>query len=354
MAINKSDKVGSVEEKKTAKAKPTNRATKLTKNEEQTEFVKEEKKLYSKTKDYEDKDHSFLKTSKIKKSSDDFKKSKTYYKDKSAEIKVALENKLDANPTIKAKYKELVSVSKLMETGIHIGLPSRKWNPKMKKFIYTKKGKNYIIDLYYIVVALSDAYHFLFELGKKDGKAIFVGTKGWIVKNHIKLESRRVGSFFVNQRWLGGTLTNLKTINNSTKKLSELVALQKFGEISKYSKKEQSVIIKDIEKLNKFFGGIRTMKDLPDVLIVTDPVEERNAVLEARKLNIPIIAICNTNADPDNIDIVIPANNYSIKSVYLIIGILADAIALGQGKAANYIGKPDSEIILPESKSQSQ
>ncbi|MGL5640483.1 MAG: 30S ribosomal protein S2 [Mycoplasmoidaceae bacterium] len=354
MAINKTDKVGSVEEKKTAKAKPTNKVSKVTDDEIQTEFVKEEKKLNRKTKDYEDTQDSFEKSYKNKKSSEDFKKSKTYYKDKSAEIKVAIENKLDANPTVKAKYKELVSISKLMETGIHIGLPSRKWNPKMKKFIYTKKGKNYIIDLYFTVVALSEAYHFLYELGKNDGKAIFVGTKGWIVKNHIKVESRRVGSFFVNQRWLGGTLTNLKTINNSTKKLSELVALQKFGEISKYSKKEQSIIIKDIEKLNKFFGGIRTMKDLPNVLIVTDPVEEKNAILEARKLNIPIIAICNTNADPDNIDIVIPANNYSIKSVYLIIGILADAIALGQGKAANYIGKPDSEIILPESKIQNQ
>ncbi|MGL5591275.1 MAG: 30S ribosomal protein S2 [Mycoplasmoidaceae bacterium] len=354
MATNKTDKVGSVEEKKTAKAKPANKVSKITDDEVKTEFVKEEKKLYRKTKDYEDIEDSSEKSYKNKKTSEDFKKSKTYYKDKSAEIKVAIESKLDANPTVKAKYKELVSISKLMETGIHIGLPSRKWNPKMKKFIYTKKGKNYIIDLYFTVVALSEAYHFLYELGKKDGKAIFVGTKGWIVKNHIKVESRRVGSFFVNQRWLGGTLTNLKTINNSTKKLSELVALQKFGEISKYSKKEQSIIIKDIEKLNKFFGGIRTMKDLPDVLIVTDPVEEKNAILEARKLNIPIIAICNTNADPDNIDIVIPANNYSIKSVYLIIGILADAIALGQGKAANYIGKPDSEIILPESKIQNQ
>lgn len=354
MATNKTDKVGSVKEKSTAKAKPSNKVSKVNDNEDKIEVVKKEKNLQLKTDDIEEKEDNFEKSYKNKKSSEDFKKSKTYYKDKSAEIKAAIESKLDANPTIKAKYKELVSISKLMETGMHIGLPSRKWNPKMKKFIYTKKGKNYIIDLYFTVIALSEAYHFLYELGKKDGKAIFVGTKGSVVKNHIKIESRKVGSFFVNQRWLGGTLTNLKTINNSTKKLSELVALQKFGEISKYSKKEQSIIIKDIEKLNKFFGGIRTMKDLPDVLIVTDPVEEKNAILEARKLNIPIIAICNTNADPDNIDIVIPANNYSIKSVYLIIGILADAIALGQGKTANYIGKPDSEIILPESKSQNQ
>lgn len=354
MAINKTDNVGSVEEESTVKAEPTKKISKITDNKGKTEVVQEEKRLYRKTRDYGDREYNSEKGYKGKKSSEDFKKSKTYYKDKSAEIKVAIESKLDANPTIKAKYKELVSISKLMETGMHIGLPSRKWNPKMKKFIYTKKGKNYIIDLYFTVVALSEAYHFLYELGKKDGKALFVGTKGWIVKNHIKIESRKVGSFFVNQRWLGGTLTNLKTINNSTKKLSELVALQKFGEISKYSKKEQSVILKDIEKLNKFFGGIRTMKDLPDVLIVTDPVEEKNAILEARKLNIPIIAICNTNADPDNIDIVIPANNYSIKSVYLIIGILADAIALGQGKIANYIGKSDSEIILPESKNQNQ
>ncbi|MGL4647522.1 MAG: 30S ribosomal protein S2 [Mycoplasmoidaceae bacterium] len=293
----------------------------------------------------------YRKGSSYKKSPEDNKRSKNYYKDKSIEIEAVIKAKLDANPATQANFKQLVSISKLMETGMHIGLPSRKWNPKMKKYIYTKKGKNYIIDLYYTVVALSDAYHFLVELGKKDGKALFVGTKGWILKNHIKTESRRVGSFFVNQRWLGGTLTNLKTINNSTKKLSELVALQKFGEISKYSKKEQAVIIKDIEKLNKFFGGIRTMKDLPDVLIVTNPIEEKNAITEAQKLNIPIIAICNTNANPDGIDIVIPANNYSIKSIYLIIGILADAIAIGKDKPANFIGQPDSKIILPEFKS---
>ncbi len=336
MATKTKESVGSVEEKSTVKAK------RIVKKNNDTDFELKE------TSTNEEKPKFKKEYSSSRKTYEDNKKNKNYYKDKSAEIETIIKAKLDANPTIQANYKQLISISKLMETGMHIGLPSRKWNPKMKKFIYTKKGKNYIIDLYYTVVALSDAYHFLVKLGKKDGKALFVGTKGNILKNHIKTESRRVGSFFVNQRWLGGTLTNLKTINNSTKKLSELVALQKFGEISKYSKKEQSVIIKDIEKLNKFFGGIRTMKDLPDVLIVTNPIEEKNAITEAKKLNIPIIAICNTNADPDNIDIVIPANNYSIKSVYLIIGILSDAIAIGKEKPANYIGKPDSEIILPE------
>ncbi|MEG2198556.1 MAG: 30S ribosomal protein S2, partial [Malacoplasma sp.] len=164
----------------------------------------------------------------------------------------------------------------------------------------------------------------------------------------VKDESRRSSSFYINERWLGGTLTNFKTINNSIKKFNSLLVMQKFGEIDKYNKKEKVEIKKETEKLAKFFGGIRMLKELPQVLILTDPENEKNALLEARKLSIPIIAICNSNATPEGIDYVIPANNYSIKTVYLLIGILVDAICEGKDLPKNYVGKNDDEIVFPE------
>ncbi len=278
----------------------------------------------------------------------DGKKPENYYKEKSQEIEESIKAKLEANPAIAANFKQLVSVSKLMETGAHIGLTAKKWNPKMKKYVYAKKGRNHIIDIFNTMVGLSDAFNFLKDYSSKGKVALFLGTKTYVVKKQIKDQAKRVNAFYVNQRWLGGTLTNFKTIQNSTKKLNELVMMQKIGDIEKYSKKEQIEKLKEIRKLNKFFGGIRTMNQLPDVLIVNDPVEEKNAIAEAKKLGIKIIAICNTNANPEGIDIVIPANNYSIKTVYLLIGILADAIAAGQGKPMMYAGKKDEEIILPQ------
>ncbi len=279
---------------------------------------------------------------------DESKKPENYYKEKSQEIEESIKAKLEANPTISKDFKQLVSVSKLMETGAHIGLTARKWNPKMKKYVYAKKGRNHIIDIFNTMVGMSDAFNFLKDYSSKGKVALFLGTKTYVVKKQIKDQAKRVNAFYVNQRWLGGTLTNFKTIQNSTRKLNELAALQKAGNIEKYSKKEQIEKIKEIRKLNKFFGGIRTMSQLPDVLIVNDPVEEKNAIAEAKKLGIKIVAICNTNANPEGIDFVIPANNYSIKTVYLIIGVLADAIAAGQGKPMMYVGKKDSEIELPQ------
>lgn len=364
----KKESVGSVEKKTTAKAKDTEKKTATKKEADKkvtaTKEVKEKKAASKSTKEekeVKEKKDSSKKETKIEKkvevndSSDDtIKKGEDYYKEKSLEIEESIKAKLEANPAIAKNFKRLVSVSKLMETGAHIGLTSKRWNPKMKEYVYVKKGKNHIIDIYHTMLGLSDAFNYLKEASSKGKTALFVGTKTYVVKKQIKDQARRVNAFFVNQRWLGGTLTNFKTICNSTKKLNDLVIQQKYGEIEKYTKQEQAEMIKKIDKLNKFFGGIRTMNTLPDVLIVNDPVEEKNAVAEAKKLGIKVIAICNTNANPENIDIVIPANNYSVKSVYLIIGLLADAIAAGQNKPVLYAGKKDDEIILPQTFYQNQ
>lgn len=271
------------------------------------------------------------------------------HKEKAAEIESNIMLRINANPTMaNVKFKKLVSVNKLMETGAHIGLTSKKWNPKMKPYVYTKKGNNYIIDLMQTVILLNEAYNFLVNLTKDGGTALIVGTRGKTIKTHVKEEAKRVQSYYINERWLGGTLTNFKTISQSIKKFNNNLVMQKYGEFEKLSKKEQLEKRRETEKLAKFYGGIRVMKDLPKVIILTDPENEKNALTEAKKLNIPVIAICNSNANPDGIDYVIPANNYSIKSVYLLVGILCDAIAEGKGLPKSFVGKKDEDIVLPE------
>lgn len=275
--------------------------------------------------------------------------SENSHKEKAAEIESNIMMRINANPTMaNVKFKKLVSVNKLMETGAHIGLTSKKWNPKMKPYVYTKKGNNYIIDLMQTVILLNEAYNFLVNLTKDGGTALIVGTRGKTIKNHVKDEAKRVQSYYINERWLGGTLTNFRTISQSIKKFNNNLVMQKYGELEKLSKKEQLEKRRETEKLAKFYGGIRIMKDLPKVIILTDPENEKNALTEAKKLNIPVIAICNSNANPDGIDYVIPANNYSIKSVYLLVGILCDAIAEGKGLPKSFVGKKDEDIVLPE------
>lgn len=282
------------------------------------------------------------------------KSSESSYKEKAIEIENNIIVKINANPAILGKpYRKLISVNKLMETGAHIGLTSKKWNPKMKQYIYTKKGTNHIIDLLQTVIALNKAYNFLFDLvkqnsGSDSSPVLIVGTRGKIIKNHVKEQAKRAHCFYINERWLGGTLTNFKTITNSVNKFNNLILMHKNGDIEKYNKKERGEIKKQTEKYAKFFSGIRTMKDLPKALILTDPEKEMIAIKEAKKLDIPVIAICNTNANPDLVDYPIPANNYSIKSVYLLIGILCDAIAEAKNLPKQFVEKKDDEILLPE------
>ncbi|MCF0217572.1 MAG: 30S ribosomal protein S2 [Malacoplasma sp.] len=276
------------------------------------------------------------------------------YKEKVAEIENSILQKIQENPNITGKpFRKLVSVIKLMETGAHIGLTSRKWNPKMKRYIYTKKGTNHIIDLLHTVIKLNIAYNFLVDLSKsnetnENAPILIVGTRGKTIKNHIKEQAKRCHCFYINERWLGGTLTNFSTIVKSIAKFNSLILLHKSGEINKFTKKEQIKIKKETEKDAKNLSGIRTMKGLPKALVLTDPETNKIALYEAKKLGIPVIAICNTNADPDLVDYVIPANNYSIKSVYLLVGILCDAIAEGRNEPKMFAEKKDDEIVLPE------
>lgn len=247
------------------------------------------------------------------------------------------------------EFKKIISVAKLIEAGAHIGLPSNLWNPKMAPFIYrNKNSRNLIIDILKIIVFLNRAYNYLFEIAKQDGKILFVGTHNDNIKTYIKEEANRVGAFYINQRWLGGTLTNFRTVNNSINKLNRLTSLMESENIQQYTKKQQLEFGKQIAKLEKFIGGIKNMKGLPQVVVVTDPVAEHNAVKEARDLKIPVIAISNTNANPELVDFIVPANTHSIRSQWLILTILADAVAAAKGQPTKVVDKADGEIILPE------
>ena len=279
------------------------------------------------------------------------KKANSSQKFSQVDSKKKIENKINAFFEANKEFgiRKLVSVNKLMEANANIGSQAKYWNPKMKPFIYGRKsGRNYIIDLLKCMVFLDRAYKFLTDLTKEGGRVLLVGTRGEIIKNHVKEESKRAKCFYVNQRWLGGTLTNFRTINKSIIKLNNLIMIQLSDEIKKYSKKEQLQKVKETERLGKFFGGIRTMKGLPQALIVLDPVVEHNAVVEAHKLHIPVIALANTNADPSLIDFIIPCNTSSIKTVYLMTSILCDAICEGLGEPTAVVGKNDDEIILPD------
>lgn len=247
------------------------------------------------------------------------------------------------------ELKKLVSIPKLMEASVYVGLPSFLWNPKMKIFIYHNKSqKKKMIDILKIIVFLNRAYSFLYDIAKQGGKILFVGTHNDFIKKHIANEAKRVGEYFINQRWLGGTLTNYKTIVNSINKLHKLTSLFESEEINKYPKKEQVLMNKKIAKLTKFIGGIKNMKSLPNVIITIDPILEHNTIKEARQLKIPIISIANTNANPDIVDFIIPGNTNSNRSLWLLLSILADAIAEAKKIPQAVVGKKDEEIILPE------
>lgn len=247
---------------------------------------------------------------------------------------------------------ELISANKLIQVGAHIGLVTSKWNPKMKPYIYkvTKKDRNeyHVIDLLKSLSFLKRSYDFLQDISREGEKVLIVGTRGQMIRDLIADEAKRSQSFFVSQRWLGGTLTNFKVIKKSIKKMNDNLQSIEDGTINSYTKKEQLMIQKETEKLVKFYGGIRTMRQLPTAIIILDPVNDMNAVLEARKLNIPIVALANTNADPLLIDFIIPINNNSIKSIGLILNILVDAIVSVRNEPTKVVGVPEDQIVLLE------
>lgn len=224
----------------------------------------------------------------------------------------------------------VVSMRKMLENGVHFGHQTRKWNPKMKQFIYTAKNGVYIIDLAKTQAKLEVAYNALKKIAEDGGKILFVGTKKQAQATILE-EALRSGSFYINQRWLGGTMTNFRTIQKSIKKLLEIEEMEANGQLAVYTKKEQAVLLQKKERLENFLGGIKGMKKLPDAIFVVDPLEEHNAVAEARKLNIPVFALIDTNADPDLVDFPIPSNDDAVRSIKLMVGVIADAILEAKG-----------------------
>ena len=219
----------------------------------------------------------------------------------------------------------VISMKQLLEAGVHFGHQTRRWNPKMKRYIFTERNGIYIIDLQKTVKKVEEAYNFTKNLAAEGGRILFVGTKKQ-AQDSVKEEAQRSGMYYVNQRWLGGTLTNFETIQKRIKRLKDIEKMQENGTFDVLPKKEVVQLKKELERLEKFLGGIKEMKDLPDALFIIDPRKERIAVAEARKLNIPIIGIVDTNCDPDEIDVVIPANDDAIRAVKLLTSKMADAI----------------------------
>ena len=219
---------------------------------------------------------------------------------------------------------------KMLENGVHFGHQTRKWNPKMKQFIYTAKNGVYIIDLAKTQAKLEVAYDALKKIAEDGGKILFVGTKKQAQATILE-EALRSGSFYINQRWLGGTMTNFRTIQKSIKKLLEIEEMEANGQLAVYTKKEQAVLLQKKERLENFLGGIKGMKKVPDAIFVVDPLEEHNAVAEARKLNIPVFALIDTNADPDLVDFPIPSNDDAVRSIKLMVSVIADAILEAKG-----------------------
>jgi small subunit ribosomal protein S2 len=222
----------------------------------------------------------------------------------------------------------VISMKQLLEAGVHFGHQTRRWNPKMSRYIFTERNGIYIIDLQKTVKKVEEAYNFVRELAANGGKILFVGTKKQ-AQDSVKEEAERTGHYYINQRWLGGTLTNFETIKKRTARLAELKRMEEDGTFSVLPKKEVILLRKEQERLEKFLGGIANMDKLPDALFVIDPRKERIAVSEARKLGIPIVAIVDTNCDPDEIDYVIPGNDDAIRAVKLLTGKIADAILEG-------------------------
>lgn len=223
----------------------------------------------------------------------------------------------------------VITMKQLLEAGVHFGHQTRRWNPKMKKYIFTERNGIYIIDLQKTVKLIDKAYDFVKDVAGNNGIVLFVGTKKQ-AQDAIEEEAKRAGQFYVNHRWLGGTLTNWDTIQKRIKRLKEIKAMSEDGTFDVLPKKEVALLIKQRERLEKFLGGIEDMPHLPDALFIVDPRKERIAVKEARKLNIPIIAMVDTNADPDEIDVKIPSNDDAIRAVRLITSKMADAIVEGR------------------------
>ena len=242
----------------------------------------------------------------------------------------------------------VTSMKQLLEAGVHFGHQTRRWNPKMRKYIYGERNGIHIIDLQITVGLIEEAYKFVVDAVKQDKSVLFVGTKKQ-AQDAIREEAERCGMYYVNQRWLGGMLTNFKTIRKRIERLKELEKMSTDGTFEALPKKEVSQLKKEMEILERNLGGIKEMKKLPGALFIVDPKKEHNAVLEARKLNIPIVGIVDTNCDPDDTDYVIPANDDAIRAVKLIAGAMADGIIeVNQGAIAETTETAETEEAIQE------
>jgi small subunit ribosomal protein S2 len=226
-----------------------------------------------------------------------------------------------------------VTIKELLEAGVHFGHQTKRWNPKMKKYLFGERNGIYIIDLQKTLRKYQEAESFLRSVAARGGKVLFVGTKKQAVDT-IQDEAARAGMFFVNRRWLGGTLTNFQTITKSISRLKQLEDMQATGKFEAFSKKEILRLEREMEKLNNALLGIKAMENLPGAVFIIDPKKERIAVAEARRLGIPVVALVDTNCDPDEIDFPIPGNDDAIRAVRLITSRLADTIIEGRGEAA--------------------
>ena len=232
-------------------------------------------------------------------------------------------------------------MKELLESGVHFGHATRRWNPKMARYIYTARNGIYIIDLQKTANEIEKAYQVLNGIVANGGKVLFVGTKKQ-AQEAVKEEATRCGHFYVDQRWLGGTLTNFKTIRRRIKRLKDLYKMEEDGTFNLLPKKEVAQLKHEREKLEKNLGGIKEMTKVPDALFIVDPRKEHNAILEARKLNIPVFGIVDTNCDPDDVDYVIPANDDAIRAVKLVAHVMTNAIIEAQGGT---VERFDDEVI---------
>lgn len=223
----------------------------------------------------------------------------------------------------------VISMKQLLEAGVHFGHQTRRWNPKMAPYIYTERNGIYIIDLQKSVGKVDEAYKAIADIAADGGTILFVGTKKQ-AQDAIKTEAERCNMFYVNERWLGGMLTNFKTMRTRIDRLAQLKKMQEDGTFDMLPKKEVMKLLGEMEKLEKYLGGVKEMKKLPGALFVVDPRKEHNAIAEARKLHIPIVAIVDTNCDPDEIDYVIPANDDAIRAIRLIASTMANAVQEGR------------------------
>ena len=251
----------------------------------------------------------------------------------------------------------VISMKALLEAGVHFGHQTRRWNPKMARYIYTSRNGIHIIDLQKTSDLIDVSYKALFDIASEGGKVLFVGTKKQS-QEPVKEAAAKSGMYYVDQRWLGGTLTNFKTIKRSIKKLHDLYKMESDGTFDLLPKKEVIGLRKDMARLEKFLGGIKEMRKAPEAIFIIDPRKERNAILEARKLHIPVFGIVDTNCDPDDVDYIIPANDDALRSVRLIVDKMADAVVeanggfTGQDKVETNVEKEVKPVVEADSQKQ--